>query len=123
MIKDVTDLTVYRESLDLVRKIYKLVNLLPKSEAAIINQLKRSAQSIPANIAEGFAKKGSDKEFKRYLLIALGSSDESITHLRTISLVLETHQDQAKLLVNEYKILSKKINMLYKKWNINQYKT
>lgn len=67
MIKDVTDLTVYRESLDLVRKIYKLVNLLPKSEAAIINQLKRSAQSIPANIAEGFAKKGSDKEFKRYL--------------------------------------------------------
>jgi four helix bundle protein len=44
------------------------------------NQLARSAMSIPANIAEGSAKK-SDREFARFVRIALGSATESENHL------------------------------------------
>jgi four helix bundle protein len=44
------------------------------------NQLVRSTMSIPANIAEGSAKR-SDREFARFVKIALGSATESENHL------------------------------------------
>ena len=41
------------------------------------DQVRRAGKSICANVAEGFAKQGSSAaEFKRYLLMATGSSDE-----------------------------------------------
>jgi four helix bundle protein len=40
-------------------------------------QLRRSARSIPANIVEGWAKRQSPAEFKRYLQVAIGSCDEA----------------------------------------------
>lgn len=70
-IKDVSDLKVYTQSLNLISNMYVLLKLLPRTEVVLINQIRRAIQSIPANIAEGFAKKNSEKEFRRYLLIAL----------------------------------------------------
>lgn len=90
MIKDVTDLEVYQESLELLPRLYELSKKLPLSEKDLELQIKRAAKSIPANIAEGFAKRFSEKEFKRFLMIALGSSDEVISHLRTVMIVVPT---------------------------------
>lgn len=91
MIRDVTDLAVYAESLRLLKKLYDFLNKIPKQEYDTIIQCKRCAKSIPANIAEGFAKRSYELEFKRFLKIAIGSSDEQITHLRSISIILRIY--------------------------------
>lgn len=116
MIKDVTDLEVYIESLKLLPDLYGLTKKLPKSEYDLALQVKRSSKSIASNISEGFAKRVSDKEFKRFLKIAIGSSDEVITHLRMIAIVQPKLLLEAKNLAERYKILSKRINSLHTHW-------
>jgi len=116
MIRDVTDLDVYKESLRLLTELYVLVRKLPKSEYDTVVQCKKCGKSIPANIAEGFAKRSSELEFKRFLMIALGSSDELITHLRTITITSKWLSPEAKVLEEQYKVLSKRINKLHSIW-------
>jgi len=75
------DLEVWKRSIEFVSTIYKDLDDFPKSEMyGITSQLKRSAVSIPSNIAEGAARSGN-KEFIRYLYIALGSAVEVDTQL------------------------------------------
>jgi four helix bundle protein len=116
MIKDVTDLDVYKLSLSLIKKTYDFIRLLPKSELDSINQIRRAAKSVAANIAEGFTKRSSEKEFKRFLKISIGSSDEVVTHLRTIYFAVPRLQPNMKELAEEYKILSKRLNKLHSIW-------
>ncbi len=117
MIKDVTDLEVYKESLELLRELQKLLNPFKINEDKdLIWQMKRASRSIPANIAEGFAKRSSQKEFKRYLMISLGSSDEMITHLRTLEIINPKLSDQSKIILEKYRVLSKRINTLHHRW-------
>ena|SRR5581483_1604639 len=117
MIKDVTDLNVYQKSLELLPSLYKLTSQLPLSEKDLMYQVRRAAKSISANIAEGFGKRFFEKEFKRYVLNSLGSSDEVISHLRTISILVPELQSESDELILEYKILSRKLNTLYKHWH------
>jgi four helix bundle protein len=72
---------VWNLALDLVVEIYKLSHLLPGEEKYnLIGQMKQAVVSIPANIAEGAARK-SKKEFAQFLHIAQGSLSELDTHL------------------------------------------
>ncbi len=67
--------------MDIARAIYPVLELFPKSESFVLTQqMRRCAISIPSNIAEGSAK-SSNKDFKRFLEIALGSSFELETQL------------------------------------------
>lgn len=116
MISKVTELVVYRQSLNLLNQLYELTHKLPKSEYDTISQIKRSAKSISANIAEGFAKHQSPKEFKRFLQIAMGSSDETVTHLRTLYITAKYFRPKIKDLGKAYTILSKQINKLHSSW-------
>ncbi|NDV47074.1 four helix bundle protein [Paludibacter sp. 221] len=75
------DLLVWQKSIDFVVAIYAITESFPKSEVfALTNQIRRCATSIPANIAEGSARKGN-KEFIQFLHIALGSGTELDTYL------------------------------------------
>ena len=75
------DLDVWKKSVDLVTLIYEVTKNFPKDEIyGITNQIRRSAVSIPSNIAEGSARKG-DKEFMQFLYISLGSLSELETQL------------------------------------------
>ena len=75
------ELNVWKRSIDLVVNIYKILEEFPKNEEFIlVSQLKRSAISIPSNIAEGAARKGR-KEFSRFLFISLGSISELETQI------------------------------------------
>lgn len=76
-----TDLNVWHESIKLVKLVYSLVKDLPREETyALSDQMRRSAVSIPSNIAEG-QRKHSRNEFVRYLNIAIGSAGELETQL------------------------------------------
>lgn len=116
MIRDVTDLEVYRESLTLLKKLYEFLKKMPKSEYDTVIQCKKCGKSIPGNIAEGFAKRRYELEFKRFLLIAIGSSDELVTHLRTIIITVPRLTVEAQELEQEYKVLSKRLNKLCTNW-------
>ncbi len=64
----------YRISLEIHRKSLEFPAI---EQRALGDQVRRASKSICANVAEGFAKQGSSAaEFKRYLLMAIGSSDE-----------------------------------------------
>ena len=71
------DLKIWQLSHQLTLLIYKITLNFPKSEIfGITSQLRRSSSSIPANIAEGFGRKGK-KEFIQYLYQAKGSLYET----------------------------------------------
>ena len=71
------DLKVYEKSYRSALSIYRMTERFPKDEMyGMTSQIRRAATSIPLNIAEGYAKRESQAEFKRYLMMALGSSDE-----------------------------------------------
>lgn len=120
MIKDVTDLEVYRLALELLEPLYKLANLLPPIHRKLKYQTIEAGEKIPPQIAEGFAKKKSPREFCRFLAMALGSSDEIITHMREIRIVAKTYTriklEDCDALIDRYKILSKKLNRLLSSW-------
>jgi four helix bundle protein len=74
-------LTVWKKAIQLVVKIYKTTKQFPQEELyGLTSQMRRSAVSIPANIAEGCGR-GSDKELCRFLDIANGSSFELETFI------------------------------------------
>jgi four helix bundle protein len=63
--RDFRDLLVWEKAHSFVLMIYKLTSSFPKDETyGLISQLRRAAVSIPANIAEGFVKKGKADEMK-----------------------------------------------------------
>lgn len=75
------ELDVWKKSIDFVTKLYKETVDFPKQEVyGITNQIRRAAISIPSNIAEGAAR-DSNKEYIRFLYIALGSIAEIETQL------------------------------------------
>lgn len=71
------DLNVWVWAHEFVLEVYAVSKKFPKEELfALTNQLKRSAISIPANIAEGCGKK-SNNELAHFLNISLGSANET----------------------------------------------
>ena len=75
------DLDVWKEGIELVVKVYEIVQNFPKEEKyGLVDQIKRSAISIPSNIAEGAAR-NSKREFLQFLHISLGSISELETQL------------------------------------------
>jgi four helix bundle protein len=83
-IKSFTDLDIYQLSVKLVVKIYKLTKRFPSSERfGIIDQLRRAANSIGANIAEGFGRYHT-KDFVKFLYNARGSLFE-VNHFLIVS--------------------------------------
>jgi four helix bundle protein len=79
-VKDFKKLLIWQKGMDTVIEVYKAVSAFPAEEKfGLKSQVTRSAVSIPANIAEGSAKT-SEKEYKYFLEIAMGSAFELETH-------------------------------------------
>ena len=81
LVKTHKDLRIWKSAINMVEEIYKLTDQIPTYELyGLTSQIRRSAVSIPSNIAEGRSR-GSKKEFCQFLFIALGSSSELETQL------------------------------------------
>jgi len=97
-------LDVWKKSMELVKQIYELTKSYPENESyGLINQMRRAAISISANISEGAAR-NTKKEFVQFLHMAQGSLSELDTHLE-ISLALgyvkENRLRELSLLMND----------------------
>lgn len=74
--KDFRNLEIWNKSHQLTLEVYKATKNFPKEELyGLTSQMRKSASSIPNNIAEGCGR-GTDAEFHRFLIIAMGSSSE-----------------------------------------------
>lgn len=74
--QDFRNLKVWEKSHKLVLAIYAATREFPKTEQyGLTSQTRRSASSIPSNIAEGVGR-GSDADLARFLQIAFGSASE-----------------------------------------------
>ncbi len=75
------ELIVWQRAMELVAASYEITRMLPKSEQyALADQMRRSAVSIPSNIAEGYGR-NSTKDYARFLSISRGSRYELETQL------------------------------------------
>ena len=81
MLRNYKDLHVWQKSYNLSLMIYKITGGFPKEEQyGLISQMRRSAVSIPSNIAEGYGRK-TTTEYIRFLYIAYGSLCELETQM------------------------------------------
>jgi four helix bundle protein len=95
------DLIVWQQAMDLAVATYSLTRTWPKEELyGLTSQIRRSANSIPANIAEGYGRDNRGS-YQQFLRIAQGSLKEFETHLQIAERIgLATH-DQAQHLLLE----------------------
>jgi len=81
MVKSYKDLKVWQRSIQLVLSIYRLTANFPTEERyGLTSQLRRAGVSISSNIAEGYGR-GTRKDYKQFLSIARGSTQEVQTQL------------------------------------------
>ena len=118
MIKSFLDLQVYKEAFQLSLEIEELLKTYPASEKfLLVDQMKRASRSIPAQIAEGYARRESLKDFQRYIRDCIGEANEMINHL-----MLSKHKDYIKKpgyadeLIERYNRLGKKLTNLKNNW-------
>lgn len=106
------DFIPWQKSMLLVELVYKITARLPKDELhGLSSQMRRSAVSIPSNIAEG-SKRGK-KEYGQFLKIAYGSSAELETQLLIAEKIFSLKTDEEVLLLIEIqKMLSASIKKL-----------
>jgi four helix bundle protein len=102
--KSFRDLVVWQRAMELTVAVYRLTTEFPRKELyGLTNQIRRSAVSIPSNIAEGQGRKNA-AEFKHFLRIARGSNCEVQTQLelaRSPRFGRQGLADQADNLSNE----------------------
>jgi len=95
------DLDIWNAGIKLVKEIYKLTEKFPKEELyGLSAQMRRSAVSVPSNVAEGF-RRYHNKEYRHFLHITLGSCAEletQITIAKELNYIRE--QEEAVLLEN-----------------------
>lgn len=78
---DYKKLIVWEKAIDFSVLIYTITKSFPSSEEfGLKSQLRRACVSIPSNIAEG-SKRSTDKDFRSFLCISLGSGAEIETQL------------------------------------------
>ena len=108
------DLLVWQKGINLVKVIYQLTDSFPQTEQfGLISQMRRSAVSIPSNIAEGCGR-NSDKELIQFLYIALGSASELETQI-IISIELNFLEKQnAEIALDSISELIRMISSLIK---------
>ncbi len=110
------DLIVWQKSRGLVKDVYQLTAQLPSDEKfGLISQARRSAVSIPSNIAEGHRRK-NPKEYAQFLAIAAGSAAELETQLILMhDLFRSDINEEMKVLEEIHKMLSTLIGKIVKR--------
>ncbi len=99
------DLNAWKNSIDLVTTIYKITEGFPNEEKyGLVDQIRRSAVSLPSNISEGAAR-AHNKEFLQFIYIALGSLSELETQLIISKNLSFLNTDNFEQVVNRMNVI------------------
>ena len=114
-IKSFKDLRIWQKGIEIVTDIYTLTKKFPKEELfSLTSQLRRSAISIPSNIAEGF-KRFHNKEYKQFLFITLGSCAELETQIIIAKELKYINENEEAKLVEKLDHICRMTSSLIKK--------
>ncbi len=109
------DLQVWQKSMDMSVQVYEVTSDFPKKEEfGLTSQLRRSAVSIPSNIAEGYGRNHT-KDFMRFLQIAQGSVYECQTQLEISFRVRFIQESVFREMDSEYEIIAKMLSSLIRR--------
>ena len=117
-IKDFTDLVVYQKAYQQSLEVHHTVLKYPQHEQyELASQMRRASKGICANIAEGFGKQNISKaEFKRFLLMAMGSADEMRVWVQYSVDLGYIDQSRWSAWNKNYTDIAKMLNGLHAKW-------
>ena len=114
MVNSYRDLIVWQKSMEFVELIYKQISSFPKNEDHCLSaQIRRSAVSIPSNIAEGYGR-NTRADYRRFLSIARGSLYEVQTQLEIACRLNYLYDEDNKLKRLSIEI-EKMLNSLFNK--------
>ena len=118
-IERVEDLEVFRRAYRLSLELHKASLEFPRIEQfALADQLRRASKSICANLAEGFARQSrSAAEYRRYLIVAIGSSDETRLWLRYCVDLGYIEDVTGRRWMADYVEISKMLQGLHASWS------
>lgn len=115
--RDFTKYEVWKLAIEIAQLIYEISNDFPNEEKfGLISQIRRAAVSISSNIAEG-ASRSSDKEFNRFIEIAIGSLFEVRSQLFLSKEIKILNKQEFDRLEEKLSTLAKKLNSLRNKLN------
>ena len=114
------DLEVFKRAYRVSLELHKASLQFPRIEQfALADQIRRASKSVPGNIAEGFGKqRGSTAEFKRYLLMAIGSSDEMQVWLKYCADLEYIDREICEAWRDEYRQIARMLQSFYSKLGI-----
>ena len=111
------NLKIWQEAMLLVTETYTATFDFPDYERfGLTSQIRRAVSSIPSNIAEGTSR-SSQKEFKHFLSIALGSSFEVSTQLEIAYRLNMMEEEKRNELLQMNEVLQRKIQSFAKQLN------
>ena len=115
------DLEVFKRAYRISLDLHKTSLQFPRIEQqhGMADQIRRASKSICANIAEGFGKqRRSGAEFRRYLLMAIGSADEMQVWLRYCADLNYMDQKTCELWRDEFRQIARMLQALYSSWSV-----
>ncbi|HQB07427.1 MAG TPA: four helix bundle protein [Rectinema sp.] len=116
-IKTYRDLIVYTKSFDLAMELFRLTSTFPREEKyGLTDQIRRASRSIPANIAEGWAKRTFENIFKRHLIDSSGSCEETMVWLEFSFRCNYIDSEKYNYYSQQYDEVGKMLFALHDKW-------
>lgn len=117
MIKTFFDLEVFKISYQLAMDVFNITRNFPKEERySLTDQIVRSSRSVSANIAEGWGKRIYENEFKKHLIYAMGSLEETKVWLLFAKDCNYIQVEPFDILNKKYDELGARLYKLYENW-------
>jgi|FaiFalDrversion3_1042247.scaffolds.fasta_scaffold22647_2 four helix bundle protein len=109
------DLEIWQKAMELAEQVYEVTKVFPAEEKfGLTGQMRRAAVSIPANIAEGWARR-STRAFLQFLNIASGSLRELETYVMLAQRIALMKPEQTRPLLDRIQILNRQIVTLQRR--------
>ncbi len=116
-IRTYRDLDVFQIAYKTALEVSRVTKAFPRVEQVeLARQLRRAARSVPANIVEGWAKRASTPEFKRFLQMAIGSCHETRLWLDMSKDEGYLSEKSHEVFQSDYNRIGAMLQNLWKQW-------